>query len=88
MDIIFYISDQTKNTKIFQSKIFLQGELVQCREIAYSARLVISLLSIGFPIVTHTSKKVWFRDIERARPAEKFSTGNFLYFFPGQKCYK
>ena len=32
MDIIYNISDQEKNTKNFQSKIFLQGELVQCRE--------------------------------------------------------
>ena len=74
MDIIYNISDQKKNTTNFNSKFCLQGELVQCREIADSARLVIPLISIGFPIVTHTNKNMRFRDTERARPAEKFSS--------------
>ena len=56
MDIIFYISDQKKNTKIFNSKILLRDELVQYRQIADFARAVNPLISIGFPIVTHGSK--------------------------------
>ena len=74
MDIIFNISDQKKNTKNFNSKILLRFQLAQCREIADSARLVIPLISIGFPIVTQSSQNVCFRDIERAETVEEFSS--------------
>ena len=74
MDIIFYISDQKKNTKIFNSKILLRCELVQYREIADSVRLVIPLISIGFPIVTQSNQNVCFRDIERTETVEEFSS--------------
>ena len=87
-DIIYNISDQKKNTKIFDSKILLRCELVQHRQIADFARAVISLISIGFPIVTQSSQNVCFRDIERAHIADEFSSWKFLYFFSGQKCNK
>ena len=73
-DIIYNISGQEKNTKMFNSKILLRCELVQCREIADSVRLVIPLISIGFPIVTQSNQNVCFRDIERAHIAEEFSS--------------
>ena len=74
MDIINNISVQKQNTKIFNSKILLRGELVEYRQIADFARAVISLMSIGFPIVIQSSQNVCFRDIQRARIAEEFSS--------------
>ena len=74
MDLIFNISDQKKNTQVFNSKIRQRCELVQYRQIADFARAVIPLISIGFPIVTQSNQNVCFRDIERAHIAEEFSS--------------
>ena len=81
MDIIYNISVQEKNTRIFNSKIFPRGELVQCRQIADSARLVIPLISIGFPIVTQSSKNVCFPTLNELASLKKFRVENSCIFF-------
>ena len=81
MDIIFYISDQKKNTKNFNSKILLRCELVQYRQIADFARAVNPLISIGFPIVTQSSKNVCFPTLDELTSQKNFRVENFCIFF-------
>ena len=77
MDLIFNISDQKKNTKIFNSKILLRCELVQYRQIVDFARAVNPLIAIGFRIVTQSSKNVCFGTFNELTSLENFRFGNF-----------
>ena len=81
MDIICNISDQDKNTRIFNSKILLRSELVQCRQIDDFARAVNPLISIGFPIVTQSSKNVCFPTLDELTSQKNFRVENFCIFF-------
>ena len=81
MDIIYNTSDQEKNTRIFNSKIFVRRELVQCRQIADSARAVIPLISIGFPIVTQSSKNMCFPTLNELASLTNFRVENSCIFF-------
>ena len=84
MDIIYNISDLKKNTRISNSKICQRSELVQCRQIADSARADFYWI----PYCYSKYQKCVFSEIERARLADKFSSWKLLYFFSAQKCYK
>ena len=81
MDIIFDISGQKKNTRIFNSKICQRREHFQCRKIADSARAVIPLVSIGFPIVSQSSKKLCFATLNELASLTNFRVQNSCIFF-------
>ena len=51
--LVYNISENFKNFIFSKSKIFLRDEHVLCRDIAHSVRPANTLVSIGFPIVSH-----------------------------------
>ena len=80
-DIVFDISDQKKNTNLFNSKILLRSELVQYRQITDFARAVNPLISIGFPIVTQSSENVCFPTLDELTSQKNFRVESFCIFF-------